>query len=81
MALVKKNVNRQTAVGALIQKFDYVTSDDTKAQVGAAGYFNGIREDLDVGSILTIKASNGVVVLEAVTVPSTGNITTNAISS
>lgn len=61
----------------------YEAGADSIAAVAAAGYFNDVRELLHVGDrILVIGGSiDDFAILSVVTVPATGNVTTNVLSS
>lgn len=59
-------------------------TNDTKAEVIAAGYFNNARADLSVGSIIEIEAdcdgTQTSVRVRVATVPTSGNVTVTDIS-
>lgn len=70
--------------GRSVRFLNYATND-TKAEVMAAGYFNDARLDLSVGSIIEVSHDNdGTPAFHRLmvnAVPSSGNITTSDITS
>lgn len=70
--------------GRAVRFLTYAT-DDLKAEVSAAGYFNAARLDLSVGSIIEISADNdgtpGYLRLQVASMPAGGNITTTDVTT
>lgn len=57
-------------------------SADTAAQATAAGYFNTVRQFLQVGDIILVLASNGFRFLVVATVPADGtDVTTTNVAA
>lgn len=60
-------------------RFLTYASNDTKAEIIAAGYFNDARPDLTVGSVMTIEAdcdgTQTYARVRVTAVPTTGNVT------
>ena len=60
-------------------KFFNLATDDLKAEVAAAGYFNDSRQDLTVNSIIDVvfdcDGTVGFARYRVATVPATGNVT------
>lgn len=65
-----------------VVKFFNLATDDTQAQVAAAGYLNASREDLTVNSIINVvydcAGTPGYARYRVTAVPSTGNVTVAA---
>lgn len=61
----------------------YEAGADTVAAVAAAGYFNDVRELLNVGDRIMVigNSIDDVAFLSVLTVPATGNVTTNILSA
>lgn len=66
-----------------IVKFFNLATDDTKAEVIAAGYFNDSRADLTVNSVIDFvydcDGSPGFARARVTAVPATGNVTVSEI--
>lgn len=85
MSLSKKALSRQgmSDRGASNHTcFYYYSSNDTAAELLAAGYFNGVRDILSVGDIIhavaDIDGTPDYLNIMVATVPDTGNVTTSA---
>lgn len=88
MALIKsqlRNSGRPIRLSntKFIRWLTYATND-TKAEVIAAGYFNDVRADLSVGSIIEAEVdcdgTQDSVKMRVATVPSSGNVTVTDIT-
>lgn len=65
--------------------FKFHATDDTKTEVTTAGYFNNVRADLSVGTIIAVVADlDGTpkfMFLRCTAVPASGNVTVAVIAS
>lgn len=88
MALNKRAVTNsgrpiRISEGKFIRFLNYATND-TKAEILAAGYFNGVRADLSVASVcdcvVDVDGTPAFVKIMFATVPDTGNVTVTDIT-
>jgi hypothetical protein len=77
MAYSHPSLQRIGPAGARPVMWTYDSGDDNLAAVTASGYFDGAADDLQVGDIVFVKASNGNII-HAISGNSAGVVTTSS---
>lgn len=62
MSFIKEKLELFSGGGAGLQLYGYCSDDDTLADVQQSGYFTDAQDQLKVGDVLFVRASDGVAV-------------------